>query len=728
MEPEKPNVLGLGIEGGFIDKSRNFDYEYNNQIVILPENLLIPLPNNDIPLKVQQAVDAILAIESASMKKAVDSFLITEERQISKYAFDLLQIDNGVKIPRSGWKCAKCDLTENLWLNLTDGMILCGRKIHGGLGGNGHALQHYEETKYPLVVKLGTITPDGNADVFSYAPDENDMVIDPKLDEHLKHFGIDMSEMKKTEQTLAEMEIAYQFSFDWNRISEGDKELKPLYGPGYTGMFNLGNTCYMASIMQVLASLPEFSERYYNQDYFIEKAKKDPPVDFFIQLSKLYKGLLSGKHSFEEKKQSVKEDDDDFPRFTENGISPKMFKALVGHNHPEFGSNRQQDASEFYQYILQMIDRNEHAIGETNNNPTRYLKFKLEDRIQCLKSMKVRYTSRVDNLLSLPIPIEKAKNFNEYSAYLEIQSKKTKEELEQEKKDRVEPVRPIVSLVDCFEAFVAPEQLENYYSTAVKDNTTAVKTTKLLTMPKYLMIQMRKFDLSSGWVPKKLDVLIDAPEEINLENYRSQGKLPNEEELPIEENDKEQETVMPQWDESVVQMLTAMDIPLVRAQRASMATKGDVNEAMEWLFSHLDDPDIDKPIEPVINSNKSDIPNENMISMVSEMGFTREQAIIALKKTNNELERAIDYLFSHDNIEEDDDSNQPIKEELISDDGEGNYELCAFITHIGMSTMSGHYVCHIKKDGKWVNFNDEKVAESQSPPKEMAYLYLYRRK
>ena len=43
-------------------------------------------------------------------------------------------------------------------------------------------MRHFEATgsKYPLVVKLGTITPSG-ADVFSYAPDENDMVTDPKL-------------------------------------------------------------------------------------------------------------------------------------------------------------------------------------------------------------------------------------------------------------------------------------------------------------------------------------------------------------------------------------------------------------------------------------------------------------------------------------------------------------------------------------------------------------------
>lgn len=61
----------------------------------------------------------------------------------------------------SGWKCQKCEMRENLWLNLTDGAVLCGKWFFDGSGGNGHALEHYRETNYPLAVKLDTITPDG---------------------------------------------------------------------------------------------------------------------------------------------------------------------------------------------------------------------------------------------------------------------------------------------------------------------------------------------------------------------------------------------------------------------------------------------------------------------------------------------------------------------------------------------------------------------------------------
>lgn len=59
--------------------------------------------------------------------------------------------------------CGKCELKENLWLCLTCGSLGCGRQQFGGIGGNGHGLQHFEESQHPVSVKLGTITPEGGA-------------------------------------------------------------------------------------------------------------------------------------------------------------------------------------------------------------------------------------------------------------------------------------------------------------------------------------------------------------------------------------------------------------------------------------------------------------------------------------------------------------------------------------------------------------------------------------
>jgi len=55
------------------------------------------------------------------------------------------------------------------------------------------------------------------------------------------------------------------------------------------------------------------------------------------------------------------------------------------------------------------------------------------------------------------------------------------------------------------------------------------------------------------------------------------------------------------------------------------------------------------------------------------------------------------------------------------------YRLVAFISHMGTSTKCGHYVCHILRGDQWVIFNDEKVAVSERPPKDLAYIYLYQR-
>ena len=41
----------------------------------------------------------------------------------------------------------------------------CGRAQFGGVGGNSHALAHAKESNHGVAVKLGSITPEGTADV-----------------------------------------------------------------------------------------------------------------------------------------------------------------------------------------------------------------------------------------------------------------------------------------------------------------------------------------------------------------------------------------------------------------------------------------------------------------------------------------------------------------------------------------------------------------------------------
>ncbi|PIO33563.1 hypothetical protein AB205_0099810, partial [Aquarana catesbeiana] len=150
--------LDLEIDPDF--NSDDYEYEDEAKLVIFPDHLEIALPNiEELPALVTIACDAVLNSKSPYRKLEQESW--EDELQVSKFANNLVQIDNGVKIPPSGWKCAKCDLRENLWLNLTDGSVMCGRWFCSGSGGNGHALEHHKQMGYPLAVRLGSITPDG---------------------------------------------------------------------------------------------------------------------------------------------------------------------------------------------------------------------------------------------------------------------------------------------------------------------------------------------------------------------------------------------------------------------------------------------------------------------------------------------------------------------------------------------------------------------------------------
>ncbi|CAM6094678.1 unnamed protein product [Calypogeia fissa] len=723
---KKPTLLAIGIDGGF--DSKEIEYEESYNIVLLPEFLTLPFPSVELPEKVRLAVDGVLAAVGAERKEQVSAWT-ANKKQVSAFAASLQQLDSGIKVSPSGWKCSQCEKTDNLWLNLTDGMIFCGRRNWDGSGGNNHAIEHYNETNYPLAVKLGTITADLEAaDVYSYP--EDDTVEDPYLAQHLEHFGIDFSVLKKTEMTTAERELDQNVNFDWNRIQEKGKELQPLFGPGYTGLANLGNSCYLASVVQAVFSTQDFQNSYFNSlklDEAFQQAPADPTLDLNTQLAKLAHGIFSGEYSSPNQVAEGDVADDGDGKFVQEGIPPRMFKSLIGAGHPEFASARQQDALEFFQHFLERVERS--CASSPLEDPSRCFKFCVEERILCSSSKKVRYTKKVDNVLSLSIPLQDAVNNDEVFAY---QTKQATQEQAGEKDDE-EIIRPRVPLAACLESFFAPEEVQDFFSTATNSRTTAIKTTRLATFPDYLVLHMRKFVLDDGWVPKKLDVFVDVPDEIDISRMRGMGLQPGEELLP--EAGDEPKDVGPSANEDIVAQLIDMGFPRARCEKAALKTlNAGVEEAMNWLLAHLDDPDIDF----LISSGQKNNPVKNEyeevhVETLIAFGFPADVARKALKVTGGDVERAAEWICTHPDdasaMELDvRNASESTRSPLLSlPDGPGKYQLLAFISHMGTSTQSGHYVVHVKKEGRWVIYNDNKVAMSGDPPKDMGYLYFFRR-
>ncbi|XP_047533547.1 ubiquitin carboxyl-terminal hydrolase 5 [Vanessa atalanta] len=715
--PEKKITrLAIGVEGGFDPDCGKPKYTYTDHynVVVLPGFHTFPWPNDTLPDVVKQSVQGVLDAESPFKIAEMEALQGTwdgEKREVSVHSVSLKQLDNGVKVPPSGWKCDKCDLTNNLWLNLTDGSILCGRRFFDGSGGNDHAVEHYRQTGYPLAVKLGTITADGKGDVYSYA--EDDMVEDPYLADHLKHFGINVQQLQKTDKSMVELELELnRRTGEWNTLQESGSDLRPLHGPSLTGLNNLGNSCYINSVVQVLFRMPDFVRRYVEgAPEIFSTFPEDPANDFNVQTAKLGVGLVSGRYSFPGADGA------------QAGVSAHMFRRVVGRGHPEFTSKRQQDAHEFYLHLLTLIERH----SRHRSDPAECLRFAVEERVQCGASQAVRYTARAERHLPLPVPLAAATNAPQLRDY---ELRRARAEAAGQRLDSSQMVRPQIPFQACLDSFMKEETVEQFFSSAVNKKVTARKITRLATFPDYLLIQLKKFTIKEDWTPAKLDVAVDMPWEVDLGVLRGRGVQAGEALLP----DAPPDAPAPVFDEALLAKLLDMGFPVEACKKSLYYTNNSGMEAASnWLMEHMTDWDFDNKFEPPGSQNTGASANaavdEASVEQITSMGFTRTQAARALRATDGDVARALDWIFSHaDQLDSEELPTAPIQDRTLGcRDGPEKYKLVAFISHMGTSTMVGHYVCHILHEGRWVIFNDNKVALSENPPKDLGYLYLYER-
>ncbi len=132
-------------------------------------------------------------------------------------------------------------------------------------------------------------------------------------------------------------------------------------------------------------------------------------------------------------------------------------------------------------------------------------------------------------------------------------------------------------------------------------------------------------------------------------------------------------------------------------------------------------------------------PSAESVEQLASMGFTAAQARHALRQCDNNVERAVDWLFNHPEAGLDEPEPTAVVHASAGAGAVGGaavvdaspklYQLFGFIVHKGNTIQSGHYVAYLwsAERAHWILYDDERVSVSEKPPIDQAYLYLFRR-
>lgn len=656
-------------------------------------------PLDTIPETVQKLCQSVINASSSSRQeeiKAWEQEILPCEHSIEPQQVDIGEVDLT--------KCLQCDLKENLWICIHCGALGCGRQQFGStIPGNSHALSHYDIAGHPVAVKLGSLSADDLENYDAYCYKCNDEIKIPNLVECLQKYGIDLSKVTKTEKNLTELNLDQNMNWEFQLDGKNGEKLAPIFGKNFTGLTNLGNSCYLNSVVQALFHLKPYLEFFKDQKFPNYEEVPDPSKDLLSQLIKVYDGLISGRYS---KSSPLKGDD------YQLGIKPTMFKSLVGEDHVEFKTNKQQDAFEFLLYLLDLIDK---RFGFEINEP---LKFLMTNKVVCSGCLKGKASDELIDNLSL--------NIEDEVLSVDEEGKK------QYKK---------VDLIDSFQQYCEDEVIEGYKCGKCNQTTEAIKSCGFKSYPEVLIVNVKRIKLEN-WVPVKVDVPIKVPEEINLSHFKAEVNEELEVEQPAGAGGNKFEP-----NPDILNNLIQMGFPEPRCIKALYTTgNSSLDEAMNWIFAHMEDPDIDEPLK---ESETSAAPpgedvSEEMIANLMAMGFSHQLSKKALVLNNNDPNVAVEWLFNNP----DDDGVIPTLPTPINMEAEksklteklnnsntdnSQYTLKSVICHKGTSPHTGHYVVFIKTivDGKaqWVLYNDEKVVEcDDSSIKDMetnGYIYIF---
>ncbi|KAM6186618.1 ubiquitin carboxyl-terminal hydrolase 8-like [Rhynchocyon petersi] len=278
------------------------------------------------------------------------------------------------------------------------------------------------------------------------------------------------------------------------------RNLNPVFGgsgPALTGLRNLGNTCYMNSILQCLCNAPHLAD-YFNRNFYQDDINRSNLLGHKGEVAEefgiIMKALWTGQYRY---------------------ISPKDFKITIGKINDQFAGYSQQDSQEL---LLFLMDGLHEDLNKADNR----------------KRHKEENNDHLDDFKAAEHAWQKHKQLNEsiIVALFQGQFKSTVQCLTCHKKSRTFEAfmylsLPLAStskctLQDCLRLFSKEEKLTDnnrFYCSHCRARRDSLKKIEIWKVPPVLLVHLKRFSYDGRW-KQKLQTSVDFPlENLDLSQY-----------------------------------------------------------------------------------------------------------------------------------------------------------------------------------------------------------------
>ncbi|KAH3663432.1 hypothetical protein WICMUC_005958 [Wickerhamomyces mucosus] len=346
-----------------------------------------------------------------------------------------------------------------------------------------------------------------------------------------------------------------------------------------TGLQNLGNSCYMNSIIQCLLGTPPLFKMFLQGDY-------KQHININNRLGS--KGLMTNSFSklafnIYNHKNSV--------------VQPLEFKRSIGVLSSQFKNFDQQDSSEFLSFVLDTLHEDLNTFGsypklkelsKDEEQEREKLPIRLASTIEWERYLKLNFSSIVDLFQG------------QYSSQLKCSTCGTTSTTFQSFTTLSLPIpenliKSKIDLYDCFNEFTKSETLDDEDSWNCPHCKKKVKTFKKITitrLPKNLIVHLKRFDPNLS----KINKFVDYSKDLDLTSY-----------WPTISSDKEREQIesFPPRDQSPPFKYSLYGVSMHMGNFSNGHYTSYVWKGTKDKWCYFDDSRIVKncKVEGIINSN-----------------------------------------------------------------------------------------------------------------------------